>query len=163
RDGLVLVTGPARSGTTSFVYAALRSFANQSVISLEGRPDLVVPGVVQIRFDAASGASFAEALQGLLERDPEVLHAGEIRDLATARIVLRAAVTGRKVLATAHTPDALSGVRRLIDLGLAPGRLAESLHAVVSLRLVRRLCDACARPFDPQRDARSREATLAGQ
>jgi type II secretory ATPase GspE/PulE/Tfp pilus assembly ATPase PilB-like protein/CheY-like chemotaxis protein len=163
KDGLVLVTGPARSGTTSFIYAALKSFPNQSVISLEGRTELVVPGVTQIRYDSSAGASFAEALQKLLERSPEVLHAGEIRDLATARIVLRTAVTGHKVLASVHTPDALSGVRRLIDLGLAPGRLAESLHAVVSLRLVRRLCQKCARPFDPQRDGRSREATLARQ
>jgi CheY-like chemotaxis protein/Tfp pilus assembly pilus retraction ATPase PilT len=162
REGLVLVTGPARSGTTSFVYAALRSFANRNVISLEGRPELVVPGITQIRYQASEGVSYAETLQQLLERAPEILHAGEIRDLATARTVLRTAVTGRKVLATVHTPDALSGVRRLIDLGLAPGRLAESLHAVISLRLVRRLCEKCARPFDPPRDGKSREATLAG-
>jgi type IV pilus assembly protein PilB len=161
RDGFVLVTGPARAGTTSFVYAALHSFAKQSVISLEGRPEIIVPGVTQIRYDVTSGLSFAESLQRLLDRSPDVLHAGEIRDLATARIVLRAAVTGRKVLATLHTPDALSGVRRLVDMGLAPGRLAESLHAVISLQLVRRLCEKCARPFDPEKDAKSREATLA--
>jgi CheY-like chemotaxis protein len=70
-------------------------------------------------------------------------------------------VTGRKVLATVHTSDAVSGVRRLLDMGLAPGRLAESLHAVVSLRLVRRLCPKCARPFDPAKDGKSRAAKLA--
>jgi type IV pilus assembly protein PilB len=161
RDGLVLVTGPARSGTTSFVYAALHSFAKQSVISLEGRPEIVVPGVTQIRYDVRSGLSFAESLQQLLERSPDVLHAGEIRDLATARIVLRSAMTGRKVLATLHTSDAVSGVRRMVDMGLAPARLAESLHAVISLRLIRRLCERCTRPFDPEKDAKAREATLA--
>jgi type IV pilus assembly protein PilB len=160
-DGLVLVTGPARSGTSSFIYAAMNLLKTKSVLSLEGRPELPVPGVTQVRFDASAGASFAEALQQLLDRSPDVLHAGEVRDLATARIVLRTAVTGRKVLATLHTADAVSGVRRLIDLGLAPGRLAESLQAVVSLRLVRRLCK-CARPFDAQKDAKSREAVLAG-
>ena len=161
KEGIVLVTGPARSGTTSFIYAALHSLESQSVISLEGRPELVVPGVTQIRYDPSTGLSFAESLQQLLDRSPDVIHAGEIRDLATARIVLRTAVTGRKILATVHTSDAVSGVRRLIDLGLAPGRLAESLHAVISLRLVRRLCEKCARPFDATADAKSREAKLA--
>ena len=161
KEGLVLVTGPARSGTTSFIYAALHALRNESVISLESRPELIVPGVTQIRYDASTGLSFAESLQQLLDRSPDVIHAGEIRDLATARIVLRTAVTGRKVLATVHTSDAVSGVRRLIDLGLAPGRLGESLHAVISLRLVRKLCDKCARPYDPERDAKSREAKLA--
>jgi type II secretory ATPase GspE/PulE/Tfp pilus assembly ATPase PilB-like protein/CheY-like chemotaxis protein len=161
KEGLVLVTGPARSGTTSFIYAALHSLESQSVISLEGRPELVVPGVTQIKYDPSTGLSFAESLQQLLDRSPDVLHAGEIRDLATARIALRTAITGRKVLATVHTSDAVSGIRRLVDLGLAAGRLAESLHAVVSLRLVRKLCDQCARPFDSQRDAKSREAKLA--
>jgi type II secretory ATPase GspE/PulE/Tfp pilus assembly ATPase PilB-like protein/CheY-like chemotaxis protein len=161
REGLVLVTGPARSGTTSFIYAALRALQSQSVLSLESRPELVVPGVTQVRYDASTGMSFAESLQHLLDRSPDVIHAGEVRDLATARIVLRTAVTGRKVLATVHTSDAVSGVRRLIDLGLAPGRLAESLHAVVSLRLVRKLCVKCARPYDPAKDAKSREAKLA--
>jgi type II secretory ATPase GspE/PulE/Tfp pilus assembly ATPase PilB-like protein/CheY-like chemotaxis protein len=161
KEGLVLVTGPARSGTTSFIYAALHSLESQSVISLEGRPEMVVPGVTQIRYDPSTGLSFAESLQQLLDRSPDVLHAGEIRDLATARIALRTAITGRKVLATVHTSDAVSGVRRLVDMGLATGRLAESLHSVVSLRLVRRLCEKCARPFDPQKDTKSREAKLA--
>lgn len=161
KEGLVLVTGPARSGTTSFIYAALHSLESQSVISIEGRPELVVPGVTQIRYDPSTGLSFAESLQQLLDRSPDVLHAGEIRDLATARIVLRTAITGRKVLATVHTSDAVSGIRRLVDMGLAAGRLAESLHAVVSLRLVRKLCEQCARPFDPELDAKSREAKLA--
>lgn len=159
--GVVLVTGPARSGTTRFVYAALSELSNRSVLSLEGRPEMVIPRVTQIRYDASTGSTFAETLQQLLERSPDVVHAGEIRDLATARIALRTAVTGRKVLATVHTPDAVSGVRRLVDLGLAPGRLGESLEAVVSLRLVRKLCDDCARPFDPERDGKSREAKLA--
>jgi type IV pilus assembly protein PilB len=161
KGGIVLVTGPARSGTSSFVYAALHALRNQAVVSIEGRPEMVVPGVTQIKYDASAGLSFAEALQQQLDRSPDVIHAGEIRDLATARIVLRTAVTGRKVIASVHTPDAVSGIRRLIDLGLASGRLAESLLAVVSLRLVRRLCEKCARPYDEQKDGSSREAKLA--
>jgi CheY-like chemotaxis protein len=160
-EGLVLVTGPARSGTTSFVYACLHALNKQNVLSLEGRVELHVPGVTQIRYDASTGLSFAETLQQLLDRDPDVLHAGEIRDLATARIALRTAVTGRKVLATVHTPDAISGIRRLLDLGLAPGRLAESLHAVISLRLVRRLCPHCSRPVVDVSELPIRERKLA--
>jgi type IV pilus assembly protein PilB len=161
QDGLVLVTGPARSGTSDFVYAALNALKNQSVYSIEGRPELEIPGVTQIRYDPSSGMTFAQSLQQLLDRNPDVIHAGEIRDLATARIVLRTAVTGRKVLATVHTSDAVSGVRRLVDMGLDAQRLGESLHAVVSLRLLRALCQSCARPFDAEKDARSREAKLA--
>jgi type II secretory ATPase GspE/PulE/Tfp pilus assembly ATPase PilB-like protein/CheY-like chemotaxis protein len=161
-DGLVLVTGPARSGTTSFVYASMLALNSKSVISLEGRVEMHIPGVTQIRYDASTGKSFAGTLQALLDRDPDVVHAGEIRDLATARIALRTAVTGRKVLATVHTPDAVSGVRRLRDLGLASGRLAESLHAVISLRLVRRLCPNCSRPVASANDLPSRERKLAG-
>jgi len=160
-EGLVLVTGPARSGTSSFIYAALNALKHQSVYSLEGRPELEIPGVTQIRYDPSTGMSFAQSLQQLLDRNPDVIHAGEIRDLATARIVLRTAVTGRKVLATVHTSDAVSGVRRLVDMGLAAQRLGESLHAVVSLRLVRALCQSCARPFNAEKDAKSREAKLA--
>jgi CheY-like chemotaxis protein/Tfp pilus assembly pilus retraction ATPase PilT len=160
-DGMVLVTGPARSGTSSFIYAALSALTHKSVLSLEGRPEMDVPGVTQIRFDPLTGISFAETLQQLLDQNPDVIHAGEIRDLPTARTALRTAVTGRKVLATVHTSDAVSGVRRLVDMGLASGRLAESLHAVISLRLVRALCASCARPFDSERDMKSREAKLA--
>lgn len=161
RDGLVLVTGPARSGTTSFIYACLRALERLNVISLENRIELVVPGVTQIRYDASSGRSFAESLQQLLDRSPDVIHAGEIRDLATGRIALRAAVTGRMVLATVHTSDAVSGLRRLTDMGLAGGRLAESCHAVVSLRLVRRLCPECKKSVESGDQRPSRERKLA--
>lgn len=160
-EGLVLVTGPARSGTSSFVYASMNALNKRSVLSLEGRVDLHVPGVTQIRYDASTGKSFAETLQSLLDRDPDVIHAGEIRDLPTARIAIRTAVTGRKVLATVHTPDTVSGVRRLLDMGLAPGRLAESLHAVISLRLVRKLCPHCARDVSSENDLPPRERKLA--
>lgn len=160
-DGLVLVAGPARAGTSTFVYACMRALASRNVLSLESRIECHVPGVTQVRYDSATGLSFAETLQQLLDRNPDVVHAGEVRDLATARIALRTAVTGRKVLATVHAPDAPSGLRRLLDLGLAPGRLAESLHAVISLRLVRRLCPHCAEAVASPDDLPPRERKLA--
>jgi len=160
-EGLVLVTGPARSGTTSFIYACLSALARRNVISLEGRMERVLSGVTQIRYDASTGRTFAETLQGLLDRNPDVIHAGEIRDLATARIAIRTAVTGRKVLATVHTADTVSGLRRLTDMGLDAGRVAESCQAVVALRLARRLCRKCRKPFDPSDQGPSRERKLA--
>src|SRR5690606_30412442 len=144
-----------------FVYACMRALASRNVLSLESRIECHVPGVTQVRYDSATGLSFAETLQQLLDRNPDVVHAGEVRDLATARIALRTAVTGRKVLATVHAPDAPSGLRRLLDLGLAPGRLAESLHAVISLRLVRRLCPHCAEAVTGPDDLPPRERKLA--
>lgn len=161
RDGLVLVTGPARSGKTSLVYAALSDAKGMNVVSLENPVERVLPGVTQIEYDASTGRSYAEVLQALLGETPDLLHAGEIRDLDTARTVLRAAVTGRRVLATLHTSDAVSAVRRLMEMGLDPGRLLESLRGVVSLRLIRRLCPECARPVREPGDLASRELQLS--
>ncbi len=120
-----------------------------------------MPGVTQIRYDSSTGKSFAETLQQLLDRAPDVIYAGEIRDLATARIAIRTALTGRKTLGTLHTSDAVSGLRRVRDMGLDWRRLAESCHAVVSLRLVRRLCTDCKRRVDASVNPPSREIKLA--
>jgi len=160
RGGFVLVAAPARSGKTSLVYAALTAGSGLNVVSLENPVEVQLPGVTQVQYDPSSG-SYAEALQQLLGLDPDLIHAGEIRDLATARTVLRAAVTGRRVLATVHTSDAVSGVRRLLDMGLAPGRVAESLRGVVSVRLLRKLCESCARDVSEAADLPSRERQLA--
>jgi type II secretory ATPase GspE/PulE/Tfp pilus assembly ATPase PilB-like protein/CheY-like chemotaxis protein len=163
RDGLLLVTGPARAGTTSFVYACMHALSRLSVISLETRIEQVIPGVTQIRYESSTGRSFAESLQALLDRSPDVIHAGEIRDLATARIAIRTAVTGRKTIGTLHTSDAVSGLRRMMDMGVDGGRLAESCHAVISLRLVRRLCPDCKKRVDPAAHPPSREVKLAAR
>lgn len=120
-----------------------------------------MPGVTQIRYASSTGKSFAETLQQLLDRAPDVIHAGEIRDLATARIAIRTALTGRKTLGTLHTSDAVSGLRRMRDMGLDWQRLAESCHAVVSLHLVRRLCTDCKRRVDASVNPPSREIKLA--
>lgn len=161
KGGLVLVTGPARSGKTSFVYAALGAMGGSKAISLENPVESVIPGITQVPFDPSAGLSFSETLQQLLDQDPDVIHAGEIRDLGTARTCLRAALTGRKVLATVHSSDAVSGVRRLLEMGLAPGRVAESLVGVISLRLLRELCPDCAQSFDETESGSTREGMLA--
>ncbi len=162
RDGIVLITGPARSGKTTFIYAALNAFndGKRSIATLENPIDVRLPGISQNQYDPADGP-FADVLQRLLNLDPEVVYAGELRDLPTARTVVRTGVTGRLVFASVHTPDALTGLTRLVDLGIEPARLAESLRGVVSLRLVRRLCRDCARPTTGSDDLPSRERRLA--
>lgn len=161
KGGLFLVTGPARSGKTSFIYASLGAMGGSKVISLENPVEALIPGVTQVPFDPSLGLSFAETLQQLLNQDPDVVHAGEIRDLDTARTSLRAALIGRKVLATVHSTDVVGGVRRLLEMGLAPGRVAESLVGAVSLRLLRQLCPKCSRAFDPEKSGSTREGMLA--
>ena len=161
KSGMVLVTGPARSGKTTLIYACLGALGTSKVVSLENPVELVIPGTTQVQYDPSSGLSFAETLQQLLSHNPDVIHAGEIRDLATARTALRAALTGREVLATVHAEDVVSGIRRLLDMGLAPGRLVESLSGVIALRLLRRLCPECSQPFDPEAAGTYREAMLA--
>ena len=97
-----------------------------------------------------------------MSQDPDVIYAGEIRDLATARVVVRASITGRLVIATLHTADAVTAVRRLLDLGLDAGRVVESVRGVVSQRLLRRLCPHCAQVVKTAKDVPARERRLAG-
>ena len=117
---------------------------------------------LQTQFDPTQWASFADALQNLLNQDPDVIYAGEIRDLATARVVVRASITGRLVIATVHTADAVTAVRRLLDLGLDAGRVVESVRGVVSQRLLRRLCPHCAEVVKTAKDVPAREAPAGG-
>lgn len=160
-DGLILVTGPARSGKTTLVYATLSSLSGVNAVSLENPVERILEGVTQIQYDASEGRSYATVLQELLGKTPDVIHAGEIRDRDTARTALRAAVTGRRVIATLHTGDALSGINRLVEMGLDPSRLVESLRGVISLRLLRRLCPSCAEPVNEPKQLSSRELKLA--
>ena len=164
RDGIVLISGPTRSGKTTFLYSALNHLntGQFNISTLENPLDVELPGITQTQFDPTLGASFAEALQNLLSQDPDVIYAGEIRDLATARVVVRASITGRLVIATLHTADAVTAVRRLLDLGLDAGRVVESVRGVVSQRLLRRLCPHCAQVVKTAKDVPARERRLAG-
>jgi type II secretory ATPase GspE/PulE/Tfp pilus assembly ATPase PilB-like protein len=150
-QGMLLVTGPTGSGKTSTLYAALHSIKSptNNIVTLEDPIEFQVPGVNQMQINTRAGVTFAGGLRSILRQDPNVILVGEIRDQETADISLQAAQTGHLVLSTLHTNDAPSTLTRLFDLGVQPFLIASSLIGVVSQRLVRRPCPACAQPTQP--------------
>lgn len=163
RDGIILLSGPARSGITTLFYGILGELATaeRNVASLENPVEANLPGVNQTPFDRNRWPGYHVALQEVLHQDADVIGAGELRDLHTARIAVRAGVTGHLVVATLHTQDAIGALQRLRDLGVDAGRIAESVRGSVSQRLVRRLCPACSRPVSRREDLPEREQELA--
>jgi type IV pilus assembly protein PilB len=144
-DGLVLVTGPTGSGKTTVLYSALHHLrtGHSNIVSVEDPVERQVDGVNQIPVNNRSGNGFAAVLRSVLRQDPNVIMVGEIRDNEVAQIVGQAAYTGHLVLSSLHTSDAASAVTRLLNLGLEPFKIAESLTAIVAQRLVRKLCPQC--------------------
>lgn len=146
--GIVLVTGPTGSGKTTTLYAALTEIARPevNVMTVEDpiEYDLGEINQTQARPDLEFG--FAEALRAFLRQDPDVIMVGEIRDAETARVAVRAALTGHLVFSTLHTNDAAAAVPRLADMGVEPYLLAASVRLVAAQRLVRLLCESCKRP-----------------
>jgi type IV pilus assembly protein PilB len=156
-DGLVLVTGPTGSGKTTALYAALNELrtGRVNIVSVEDPVERAVAGVSQIPVNNRAGSTFATILRSVLRQDPNVLMVGEIRDAEVAGIVGQAAYTGHLILSSLHTGDAASAVSRLLNLGLEPYKIAESLTAILAQRLVRRLCPEC-RIVHNDLDARKR-------
>lgn len=147
--GMVLLTGPTGSGKTSTLYALLAELNSYeiNIMTLENPVEYTLPGISQIQINDNQGLSFADTLRSILRQDPDVILVGEIRDSETARIAAQAALTGHTVLSTLHTNDALGTIPRLLDLGLEPSTLADSLIGIVSQRLVRKLCSNCKVPL----------------
>lgn len=147
--GMILVTGPTGSGKTTTLYAALaaRSTGSEKLITVEDPVEYQIPGVTQVPVHHGAGVSFASALRAILRQDPDVVLIGELRDAETASVAVQAAMTGHLVLATLHTNDALSAFARLVDLGVPPYLLVDTVSAVVAQRLVRRVCGDCSAPF----------------
>ena len=153
-SGAILVTGPAGSGKTTTLYTCLEEIARQSqnsrsMASLEDPIEMAVPGVAQTQVNPAAGFDLAAGLRFLLRQDPEVIMVGEIRDRATAETVFQASLTGHLVLSSFHAPSAVGAISRLSDMELAPYLLRSGILAIVSQRLVRRLCQ-CAQPVEDE-------------
>jgi type IV pilus assembly protein PilB len=143
--GMVLVTGPTGSGKTTTLYSAL-SRVNQEHVNIMTAEDPVeynLHGINQVQVRTEIGMSFAASLRAFLRQDPNIIMVGEIRDLETGGIAIKASLTGHLVLSTLHTNDAPSTVTRLIDMGLEPFNVAAALNLVTAQRLVRRICDNC--------------------
>jgi type IV pilus assembly protein PilB len=144
-DGLVLVTGPTGSGKTTVLYAALQYLktGRVNIVTVEDPVERQIEGVTQIPVNTKTGTTFASVLRSVMRQDPNIIMVGEVRDAEVADIVGQAAYTGHLVLSSLHTTDAASAITRLLNLGLQPFKVAESLNAVVAQRLVRRLCPQC--------------------
>lgn len=149
--GMVLVTGPTGSGKTTTLYAALNAInsADKKIITVEDPVEYRLPRINQVQVNPKIGLTFATVLRTALRQDPDIILVGEIRDQETAEIGLRAAITGHLVLSTLHTNDAISTAIRLIDMGIPGYMVATALDAVISQRLVRRICDSCATDYQP--------------
>ncbi len=150
-NGLILVTGPTGSGKTTTLYGALNELNSSAkkIITVEDPVEYQLERVNQVQVMPKIGLDFAKVLRATLRQDPDILLVGEIRDAETAEIALRAAMTGHLVLSTLHTNDAVSSALRLIDIGVEGYMVAASVRAIVAQRLVRRLCERCSEPYQP--------------
>ena len=155
--GLVFLTGPTGSGKTTTLYVALNEIknTNKNIITIEDPVEYRLEGVNQVQVKPDIGLSFASALRAFLRQDPDVMLVGEVRDLETAEICVRSALTGHLVLSTLHTNDAPSAIARLIDIGIEPYLLLPSLLLIVGQRLVRRLCPECKEAYEPSKEERA--------
>jgi len=148
--GMVLVTGPTGSGKTVSLYTALGILNNEqrNISTVEDPVEIRLPGVNQVQQNPKRGMTFAAALRSFLRQDPDVIMVGEIRDLETAEIAVKAAQTGHMVLSTLHTNDAPQTIARLMNMGIAPYNITSSVTLVIAQRLARRLCTKCKRPVE---------------
>jgi type IV pilus assembly protein PilB len=149
--GILLVTGPTGSGKTTTLYAALSELNRPDVkiITAEDPVEYHIPGINQIQVASRIGLSFARILKAMLRCAPNVILVGEIRDGEAAEVAIQAALTGHLVFSTLHTNDAPSAVTRLLDMGVQPFLVSSAVQGVIAQRLVRRLCDECAREVEP--------------
>ncbi|HAZ66247.1 MAG TPA: secretion system protein E [Opitutae bacterium] len=151
--GIVLVTGPTGSGKSTTLNAFLREINSPDLrlVTIEDPIEYEVPGANQVQAKPEIGLTFAAALRSTLRQDPDVIMVGEIRDLETAEIAIRASLTGHLVFSTLHTNDAPGAITRLVDMGIEPFLVASAVELVIAQRLVRRLCPDCSTAVAPDR------------
>jgi type IV pilus assembly protein PilB len=157
--GMILVTGPTGSGKTVSLYTGLNilNTADRNISTAEDPAEINLPGVNQVNVNPKVGLTFASALRAFLRQDPDVIMVGEIRDLETAEIAIKAAQTGHLVLSTLHTNDAPKTLTRMVDMGVKPYAIASSVSLIIAQRLARRLCDNCKEPIDVPAEALLKE------
>ncbi len=150
--GMVLCAGPTGSGKTTTLYAALTEIDDPSrnIMTIEDPVEYVFPSINQIQTNEQAGISFANGLRSILRQDPDVILVGEIRDVETARIAVQSALTGHLVLSSLHATDSAAALHRFLDMGIESFLVASSVLAVVSQRLVRRMCQTCKAPYEPK-------------
>ena len=151
-DGIILVTGPTGSGKTTTLYACLNTInkPDRKIITVEDPVEYQMSGINQVQVRADIGMTFSAALRAILRQAPNIIMIGEIRDMETAEIAVNASLTGHLVFSTLHTNDAPSAVTRMIDIGVKPFLVASSTRAIMAQRLVRKICEKCKEPYQPQ-------------
>jgi type IV pilus assembly protein PilB len=149
--GMVICAGPTGSGKTTTLYGTLTEVNNseRNIMTIEDPVEYVFPSINQIQIREQAGINFAGGLKAVLRQDPDVILVGEIRDVETARIAVQSALTGHLVLSSLHATDAVGALERFLDMGLESFLIASSVIAVISQRLVRRICDSCREPYEP--------------
>ena len=163
--GMILVTGPTGSGKTVSLYTGLNilNTDDRNISTAEDPAEINLPGINQVNVNPKVGLTFASSLKAFLRQDPDVIMVGEIRDLETAEIAIKAAQTGHLVLSTLHTNDAPRTLTRLVDMGVKPYAIATSVSLIIAQRLGRRLCDNCKEIRDIPNEALAREGFAADE
>jgi type IV pilus assembly protein PilB len=158
-QGMILVTGPTGSGKTVSLYTGLHILNREdtNISTAEDPSEINLAGINQVNVNPKVGLTFASAMRAFLRQDPDVIMVGEIRDLETAEIAIKAAQTGHLVLSTLHTNDAPQTLTRLIDMGVKPYAIATSVSLIIAQRLARRLCAQCKQPVEVPREALLKE------
>jgi type IV pilus assembly protein PilB len=162
--GMVICAGPTGSGKTTSLYATLTELnsAERNIMTIEDPVEYVFPSLNQIQINEQAGVNFASGLRSILRQDPDVILVGEIRDTETARIAVQAALTGHFVASSLHATDATSALLRFLDMGIEPFVVNSAVLAVLSQRLVRRICDECRSPYLPTAEEQAFFADCGG-
>ncbi|MFA5794367.1 MAG: ATPase, T2SS/T4P/T4SS family [Candidatus Brocadiia bacterium] len=147
--GMVLISGPTGSGKTTTLYCAIKECFDpeENLITVEDPVEYQLPGIIQVSVNPKQGMTFASALRSILRQDPDIIMIGEMRDLETADIGIKAAITGHLVFSTLHTNDAVSTVSRLVDMGIDPFMISSAVLMVANQRLIRKICTQCKTPI----------------
>jgi len=155
--GIVLVTGPTGSGKTTTLYSVLSELnqINKNIVTVEDPVEYRLHGINQSQVNIKAGMTFANGLRSILRQDPDIVMVGEIRDMETAQIAVRAAITGHLVLSTVHTNDTAATIARMVDMGVEPYLLSSSLVGIVAQRLVKKVCSHCKEPYEPNEHERN--------
>jgi type IV pilus assembly protein PilB len=150
-DGIVLVTGPTGSGKSSTLYSVLQTIHDitMNIVTMEDPVELQLDGIIQGQINPKAGFSFADGMRSILRQDPDVIMIGEMRDRETSEMAIQAALTGHLVFSTLHTNDSPSAYTRMLDMGLEPFLITSTVIGIVAQRLVRKICQKCKEPYEP--------------
>ncbi|RKY37629.1 MAG: hypothetical protein DRP78_00570 [Candidatus Omnitrophota bacterium] len=162
--GMIFISGPTGAGKSTTLYSVLNTIKgpNKNIVTVEDPVEYKLDGINQVQVKPLIGLNFASSLRSFLRQDPDVIMVGEVRDLETAQMCIRAALTGHLVLSTLHTNDAASTVTRIMDIGIEPFLLVSGLRLVVAQRLLRRLCEHCKERVDTKSDVRFKNIKITG-